>query len=228
MSIKRQRDLLFLQKPFPEAGQLVAAQASSRPMQRRLRRSGGWKFRANARVATLNCLGGSSRFCSMSPSKTQSCAVERVIQSYKQMGRSPEDMTATGAFRELCRESLPYLSETEGPASFEKRRVSLPASGTTAARAAELLPKVHRDLFNKPHESLLREADEAARGLSDLGLTRAYVDPAFQSGRVYVDFLKDLLDHNLIEFQIGGESFMGAFFVKEKMELFVCSLIFVL
>ena len=122
MSI-RQRDLLPLPKPFPEAGQLVTARVPPRGMQRMLHSEGGWKLWANDGVATINALGGASRFCRLAPTQAQSSALDRIRDTYSRMGAQPEDMSPAGAFKDLCQNALPYLSEAGGPASFEKGNV---------------------------------------------------------------------------------------------------------
>ena len=212
--LSRQRDLLPLPKPYPEADKLVARPGSKSSL-RRLHGHDHWKSWVNEGVRTINALGGSSRFCSLSPNAAQETSLRHIVNSFEVMGSPPPGLTKAGAFQELCRSSVPY-STCNTPASFEKGNISLPERVDNAVKPEEFLGSVHRDLFDKPGKNLLRPADESHRLLDQIGLNKAYTDPAFKSPRVYANFLLDLHSRNLLEWQVGGTSLLGVFFVPKK------------
>ena len=64
---------------------------------------------------------------------------------------------------------------------------------------------------------MLRSASEAGDAVADSGLTRPHVGSAFHNPETYVSFLQHLRSRHLLEWQIGGESYLGVFFCLRKM-----------
>ena len=135
----------------------------------------------------------------------------RRSQPFKKVGEPPAGLSAAGAFRELCCTSLPYLTGGEGPAPYEAGRVSLPEGGSPIVYPEEQLPPEHRDLLIHGRDRMLRNSSDVEQALLQAGVTEPHHDPAFRSPKTYGIFLIDLQQRGLLEWQIGGRSFLGIF-----------------
>eukprot|EP00973_Karenia_brevis_P053167 7391244-Karenia_brevis.AAC.1 len=212
----RQRDLLPLQCPYPFAGQLVAHSVTSRAMRRRLHAKDSWQRWCNDGIKTINELNGSTQFSKCPRSRVQDAAITQIAAHYRGLSKPPSDLGPVGAFVELCRCSLPYLSDSEGPVAFERGNVALPASGDNLANILDCLPAEHSDLILHPERHMLDETHIFEDRLSEAGLERPFVDPSFFDCKVYAGFLKDLAERGILEWQKGGHSYLGVFFVRKK------------
>ncbi len=66
---------------------------------------------------------------------------------------------------------------------------------------------------------MLRSETEAQFCLDSAGLSRAYVDPSFNSPKVYSKFLHELSSRKLIDFKIGcSKSYLGVFSCAKRTE----------
>ena len=126
----RQHDICPLPLPYPSAYTLSGAWHRSRRMRRRLRSTGCWRQRANECALTLNGLAGHSS-ASGAPTCLQKDVLEQVAAACQQMGKPPADMSAAGAFQELCGSKLLYLGEGVGPVLYERDKVALPSRRST-------------------------------------------------------------------------------------------------
>ena len=115
------------------------------------------------------------------------------------MGSPPSGLTPAGALRELCSDSLPYLSDGGGPVPFDADLVSLPAPGSEPADPISLLAPEHSELIKGSDALTLRSVSDAKRALLESGLDEPYVDPKFHSGHTYGKFVCMLLERSLVE-----------------------------
>ena len=125
-------------------------------------------------------------------------------------------MSPAKAFVELCQNSLPYLSEHGGPLPYDGDNLSLPDANVCPLEPLQHLSSVHRELVMGASQSMLRTELEAQQELSNSGLSKAHVDPAFNSPHIYADFLKKLHSRSLIDYIHDSTAYMGVFFVRKK------------
>ena len=210
-----QKDLLPLPRPFPAAHERLYAMHPSRSQRRRLHASGAWQSWANDCVRTINSLDGHAYFGGPQASAVQSAALSRIVASFAEVGKPPSGMSAAGAFHELCRETLPYINDSGGPAPYKQGNVSLPAAGPKADLTA-VLPAVHCELLMRPDVHMLHDRDRVDALIADSGLRKPFVDPSFRSPKVYASFLLDLLASGIITFGIYQKPLLGLFFVPKK------------
>lgn len=211
----RQRDLLPLPPPFPDAGGLCQAQHASRWVRRRLLATGRWQQWANDAARTLNDFYGG---CSPVPefaSSLQAPCLARIANACERVGRPPAEMSPAGAFVELCGASLPYLADAGGLMPYDKGLVSLLGIGATPFPCEESLSPAHRDLVVGDRASMLSSSDETAAALEREGV-KPYVDPAFRSPNVYVESLSSLHERGLITWEQNLSSTCGLLFVAKK------------
>ena len=207
------RELLPFPAPFPNAPCLRSAHNRSRGVRRRLHATGAWQQWANSGVSAINSLAGLGPSTSRDKTPLQ---LSRIVDANKDVGQPPSSLSPAGALRELCRESLPYLTEDAGPASFKPGLVALPELSQTACQSESALCSEHRDRLDGAGSTLLNSVDATQRALLDADLEKPYVDPAFRSPKVYGQFLSDLSKRGIICFKLNGKSYLGMFFVHKK------------
>ena len=210
-----QKDLLPLPCPFPAAYERLHACPSSRSQRRRLHVSGAWQSWANDCVHTINSLDGHAYFGGPQASAVQSAALDRIVASFAEVEKPPPGMSAAGAFRELCCETLPYINDSGGPAPYKQGNVSLPAAGPKADLTA-VLPVVHRELLMRPDVHMLHDKDRVDSLIADSGLKKPFVDPSFKSPKIYAAFLLELFASGIISFGSYQKPLLGLFFVYKK------------
>ena len=96
--------------------------------------------------------------------------------------------------------------------------MSLP-SGGVIIDPMDHLSGEHREQLLGLSEPMLRPGDSLDCVSSAADVIQPHIDPAFNSAKVYASFLLDLHSRNLIEWQLGGKSFLGVFFVEKKNKL---------
>ena len=99
---------------------------------------------------------------------------------------------------------------------YRREFLSLPDVGDQAMVIEDHLAAAHRDQLVGPTSSLLRADDEIQSAFERSGVTSPYVDPAFNSPRVYGVFLHDLSSRNLIRFVPEAPAYLGVFCVAKK------------
>ena len=212
----RQRDLLPLPLPF-KGGDFALPVALSRCSLRRIHARQAWQSWANSGVLTLNHLYKPKSFCSSPPNRAQTAALGQFCNKYRSMGKPPNDLTPARALRELCHQSVPYITDVGGPIPFDEGRMSLPAPGGAPTSPLPHLAAEHRNLIEGSCAPMLRSVADAEHVLEESGLSKPFVDPSFRSGKVYGKFLNMLIERDLVELQEGGNSHLGVFFVEKKM-----------
>ena len=191
----------------------------SRSVQRRLRKGAAWRHWLREGVMCLNELSGEgSRSSSVSSaSKVQRKSLEHLSRIYSGLSGPPCDIFPAGAFRELCSSSLPYLAEEGGggPIPYQEGSVALPQASKPFCISEAVRPATFSQVLARADQLLCSET-EAFSALEDAGVQRPYVDPSFRSPKVYSRFLRELHHKNLIEWTVGGKSYLGIFFVAKK------------
>ena len=205
----RQRDVLPLPLPFPRSGPLPETLGR---LMRVSHSAEGWRSWCNEGVSTLNRLYGGSRGPRSAPNFAQQVSLEHLAELFKDVGPPPPDLSPALAFTELTREALPYASNVGAPVPFESGRVSLPEGGATLVRLADVLPSEHLDLLSEG-SGLLLNPDFGPDKFFDF---HPFHDAAFRRPRIYAAFLGEIRERDLVEWQVGGPSFLGAFFVPKK------------
>ena len=211
----RQRDLLPLPTPFPGAGTVLPNQLS-RCSLRRIHARHSWQSWANGGALTVNQLYSKQTVCKSPPSRAQAAALDQFCAKFRDMGSPPNDLNPAGAFRELCHDTAPYLGGGGGPVPFDAGLISLPGVGCVPVDPVAHLSPEHRDLIQGPEAPMLRSESDARQVLLDAGIDKPHVDPTFRSSRVYGNFIRMLLDRDLIDLQSECKSYLGVFFVVKK------------
>ena len=175
------RDLLPFPLPFPAAGNLPKGPHISRSIRRKLCTKQGWQTWANDGAEATNELYGSHSSFAGPLTASKEAALAQFCNHYRNVDKPPSDVSPAGAFLELCQNSLPYLSESVGPAPYDNEKISLPDACNDPANPLSCLSPEHLELISGPGNPMLRPEDEALHELDDLGLSHAHVDPAFNS-----------------------------------------------
>ena len=76
-------------------------------------------------------------------------------------GPPSKDLCKAGAFTELCHNSLPYLSDSGGPAPFDIDNLSLPATCVSPVDPLEHLSAEHREQVIGANSNILRSESAA-------------------------------------------------------------------
>ena len=210
------RDLLPFPLPFPAAGNLPKGPHISRSIRRKLCTKQGWQTWANDGAEATNELYGSHSSFAGPLTASKEAALAQFCNHYRNVDKPPSDVSPAGAFLELCQNSLPYLSESVGPAPYDNEKISLPDACNDPANPLSCLSPEHLELISGPGNPMLRPEDEALHELDDLGLSHAHVDPAFNSPKIYVQFLMQMHSRQLLQFTTGGKTYLGVFFVTKK------------
>ena len=175
----------------------------------------GWKIWNNEGVKALNDLSGEGGSHTRAPSRLQRMSLQHLASEYESLGKPPCDLHPAAAFRELCKNSVPYLTEDSGPRPYQEGLVSLPSVSSPISLACGLDTQTFELVCGQPDSLLNNDADRQL-ALDDLDLSKPYIDPAFNSPKTYASFITSMFDKNLVEFQPGGKSYLGVFFVAKK------------
>ena len=212
----RQRDLLPLPLPFGDVFD-GPANHPSRWVRRRVRAKQSWQGWANDGVVALNHLSGQSVAPDVTPTPCQKACLDRISRLFLQMGKPPV-LSAVGAFKELCGNRVPYISEGGGPEPYHRGNVSLPVGGGITQLGTATFPTAHLDLLEGLPARLLNSPDDTRHALEECGLESPFVDAAFKSPVVYGEFLQELLAKDLIEFQHESPARLGCFLSERSQD----------
>jgi len=210
-----QKSLLPLPVPFPSVRWPTHSNVS-RSILRRAHSKMGWQSWANQGICTVNQLNGVPGDPRARPNRAQTAALSQFCSEYKSMGKPPDQLTPAGAFTELCHDSLPYIADGGGPAPYDRNKLSLPNMDSTPVAPECNLCLEHSNTLRGKGVPMLRSVSQAAEAVADSGLSRPHVDSAFFCPRTYATFLCNLESRHLLEWQSGGESLLGVFFVHKK------------
>ena len=178
-----QKDLL---PPYPNARGLTSARGVSRFKFKKCHVRGAWQAWANDGVRTLNELNGTPHFSKHDPSPSRLAALSQFCNHYRDMGGPPPDLSPAKAFVELCKNSLPYISDHRGPILYDADNLSLPAACVSPIDPLQHMSAEHSERVVGGHRAMLRPEPEALQALADAGLNKAHVDPAFDSPYIHV------------------------------------------
>ena len=185
-------------------------------MRRRVRGTGQWQQWANDGIDAVNGLYGAST-PSASPTPLQQHSLDRLVATYREMGRPPSDISSAGAFAELCGTKVPYLDEGSGVQPYQRDLVSLPATGGSATTITDFLEPVHCERLVGPNSSLLRPESELESAFLKAGVCTPHCDPSFNSPRVYGTFLRDLHEQGLITLYPSGAPSLASSLWPKRM-----------
>ncbi len=149
----------------------------------------------------------------------QKKVLEFIDRAVAQTGRPP-DLSGPEAL-EALRVSEGYeVSPTTSPlGSYVLEKVALPSSGLDPVPLSQLWGPDGQFQVEEFLRLRLVGTDEGARRLEHSGVKRCYQDPAFNSEEVYSDFVRRLLELNLVEVRREKPvEKVGLFFVKKKQD----------
>ena len=90
----------------------------------------------------MNHLSGQSVAPDVTPHPLSEGLPRSNIKAFLQMGRPPV-LSAVGAFKELCGNRVPYISEGGGPEPYHRGNVSLPVGGGITQLGTATFPTAH-------------------------------------------------------------------------------------
>ena len=203
-------------------GSLGSRRARQRVQRRRL-----FEDRQRGTLWALNHLAGfddERLWPNSSLNQAQSSVLQRVKELHVQRPPPPQKLSPQAALRQLLlkKAGSPYSSDGVLPgqmASYVRERVSLPRDQLEPIPLEALLPEVERDrLLDFRNQMLL--SDEEIAGVLERGLVGdRYMDPRLEGGgKVYHDFVADLIESKLVSFTTSPRVQVGAFVVTKKGE----------
>ena len=148
----------------------------------------------------------------------QSVVLERLQLLYDRVLAPPSDLSAAGAFRELCGTSSRYVpSDVGGTAPYVKKYVSWPPEESVACNVVDSLGEADREMTLGWEHNILKDADGVHDYVSSQQRVKPYLEPTLvRCPEVYGDFLSHLDSANMLNWRVGGPSLMGIFFVHKK------------
>ena len=218
--------------PLPVPGDLGGfagslGSLSSRRARQRVQRRRLFDDRQRGTLWALNHLAGfddERLWPSSSLNQAQSSVLQRVRDIHVQRPPPPQKLSPQAALRQLLlkKAGSPYSSAGVLPgqlASYVRERVSLPRDQSDPIPLDSLLPAEERDqLRDFQHHMLL--SDEEIAGVQERGFVGdRYMDPRLEGGgKVYHEFVADLVESKLISFTTSPRVQVGAFVVTKKGE----------
>ena len=219
---RRQRDAF----PLPLFSLHAADTAESgRSVRRRLLRKNHWIAWANDGIATLNRLvghAGSGRLVGKPPAIASDISA-RLGDSDRRIGVPPVDLASPeGALRALLGGSGFYDLDRQDLAQYSKDLVSWPSCGAAPVELVSALPEPERSLLINWDCQLRRsESSGIIDSPAKFKVTSPYCDrELFRSPRVYGEFLTNLSERNMIQFDVanGRKGLLGIFLVKRTLD----------
>ena len=120
----------------------------------------------------------------------QSVALERLQFLYDRVPAPPSDLSAAGAFRELCGTSSRYVpSDVGGTAPYVKEYVSWPPKESVACNVVDSLGEADREMTLGWEHNILKDADGIHDYVSSQQRVKPYLEPTLvRHPDVYGDF----------------------------------------
>ena len=213
------RDLLPAPLPFPVDGPPGPLAGKARATQRKVHRRRHWQYWCNDGVRTLNELyAGITDEEHRDFSPSQNLCLSALASEYERLGAPPSDLTAAGAFAELCGRPAGYADSEAGPrVSFKPGLAALSPAGGKPITTVDLLPDGDRMMGLDWRRRLLRDSSDAHHLLSELGVAKPYSDPVPVRGKKnYGGFLRNTSDAGMLRFTENLPATVGIFFVGKK------------
>lgn len=211
----RQRDLLPLPPRTGEGGPWITCHFG-RSTRRRIgvrRHRDAWMQQG---LNSLNELGGVDRqFCNSQESPSQRAAADHVQECYAAMGRPPPGMTHDGSLEGILAKAT-HSQKARTVQSYDKSKVNWPPVGSAPVELLPMLEETDQDCFPDWPRC---PPEEAVRMRQELGLRRAYRDPAlFGDG---TDFLHRLRACGMARWVPAGKrrGLLGALCVSKANDL---------
>ena len=133
-----------------------------------------------------------------------------------QLGKPPSDVSGQGALTEL-RASLGYSGEPASLANFQIDRVSLPSIAGSPSSLETILGSAEAEKMLEILRSKILTFGEVEAKLKGSSLRKPYFDPCLRKGGTeYQQFIRRLLQSNLIDFRLSVREKAGLFVVWKK------------
>ena len=163
------REFLPSPLPFPRRGLTENLQELSRGVQRRLHAKDHWQGWCNDGVGAINKMYSGDRIpgdaCA---SGGQVECLDNLVPAYQRMGKPPNDITAAGAFRELCGTRVGYSVEPCPRAQFGSGVIAMPPAGTVPIDTGKFLAGDVANWESEWQQRLLRSPEESAEAMASL------------------------------------------------------------
>ena len=158
---------------------------------------------------------GTFEGCERQPNLAQRLTLSRLRDSILELGKPPSDLNGQGALAEL-RAKIGYTGEPVSLAAFNGGLVSLPDAGSRPASFESILGD-GAESFREALFSKLCDTDKVREKKGECPLKAPYFDPQLQTNkRLYLSFVRRLLDANLIELRQSCREQVGLFSVWKK------------
>ena len=178
--------------------------------------------RANCAISAINRLGGFKAEKQGAPTEAQRASMDHILSTLVKRPRPNSVFPQREAIRELlhyrpssydCEESEP-VSTTVRP--YQRSLVSLPEPGSTVNDALDLLDEVGRDTVLAFHDTMLRDFEKEPPKQMPGNIT-PYMDVNLKSSEeLYSNFVADLWERNMLDFEAEVKSLVTPFFVTKK------------
>ena len=215
----RQRELFPL-PVLPVSTPLDSCKSLSRVVQRRVHKKNHIQQWKRDGLHTLNELSGypfsdPPEFCD---TQAQLVACEGLEALYSRVPSPPDDLTGAGALSELCASATRYApTELSGVAPYVADSVSMPPSGCVPCDITQALGVADRNTVVGWETSMLLGPEGREEHRQSAERPRPFLEPSLVSKpEVYGNFLSLLDRAGMIQWRIGGPSYLGIFFVRKK------------
>ena len=184
---------------------------------RRLRRYDN-RSQANNVIDAVNEMAGFQAPKVGAPTLLQQECITHILKTVVELPRSSECMPMREAVRELLQYSphSPYVEEVGAGTTvrpYQRDLVSLPEVGSEVMNAYDLLDETGKQILEAYDSSMLCSEEERL----SKDMVSPYMDTVLQgSNATYVEFVKDLWERGMLEFQSDAAAVVTPFFVIKK------------
>ena len=173
--------------------------------------------KTNEVIHALNAMAGFDVPCTLKPTPNQAHSQSSLLRRVAHLPRSQERVFQREAIRELLLDcpSSPYVSDGGGTGSvraYQRDLVSLPESGAEPLEATALIDDQGREILER-FESTMFVGEDVSHGSP----IKPYMDDTLRSSpKAYAQFISDIFERGMIDFDRTATSIITPFFVSKK------------
>ena len=226
----RWRDL-FPIPPIPESralrngdhSQLGVSEAPSTQRSLPSRRHAGQRLFnlkcANRVIEATNAIYAPSMHACKDPSLEQCKAQNSILSAIVRNKVDKPCMSKLDAVHELLQDSHSYTGNEVAPSTvrnYDRASVSLPCIGASSPQVMDHIDPTGREIIMDSSRTMLADKNVVADRL-DTEHVEPYMDEKLRNNKnVYIQFVVDLFERNMLKFRASGASIITPFFVIKK------------